>query len=88
MYELALIYHITHRAFPEGGKGLLDRVGAFEINLVTYFEPVVATVIGWAVRSERLEPLSIVDLVVIAVGFVLVQRERIRDYATTRSLLG
>lgn len=59
---------------------LLRRIGAFEVNLVTYFEPIVATILGWLVLSEQLDPLSVVGFLVIVVGFVLVQRDRIRDY--------
>lgn len=54
---------------------LLDRLGAIEINLVSYAAPIFATLSGWVVLGESLEPLSLIGFIVIVVGFVLLMRE-------------
>lgn len=56
---------------------LLDRVGAIEINLVSYAAPVFAAVSGWIVLNESLDVVSIIGFVVIFLGFVLLKREAI-----------
>ena len=58
---------------------LLDRLGAIEINLISYAAPVFAAVSGWLVLGERLEPLSIAGFFVIVAGFGLVKHEALRD---------
>jgi len=58
---------------------LLRRVGAFEVSLVNYLQPIVAAVVGWLVLREGLDPVSVVGFVVIVVGFALVKREQVRD---------
>lgn len=61
---------------------LLDRVGAFEINLVAYATPVFAAVGGWLVLGERLRPQTVAGFAVIAVGFAIVKRDAIRAELT------
>jgi drug/metabolite transporter (DMT)-like permease len=58
---------------------LLDRIGAIEINLVSYATPVSAAVAGWVVLNEALDPLTVVGFAVIFGGFVLLKRDAIRD---------
>ncbi|UIO98661.1 DMT family transporter [Halobaculum sp. CBA1158] len=58
--------------------GLLDLLGPFEINLVSYVVPVVATVSGAVLLSEPVTPLTVVGFAVVVVGFVLVKREAVR----------
>ncbi|MFC7187837.1 DMT family transporter [Halorubrum yunnanense] len=58
---------------------LLDRLGAFEINLVSYVVPVVATVAGAVLLSEPVTPLTVVGFAVIVVGFGLLKRHAIAD---------
>lgn len=58
--------------------GLLDLLGPFEINLVSYVVPVVATVAGAVVLSEPVTPLTVAGFVVVVAGFALVKREAIR----------
>jgi len=58
---------------------LLDRLGAIEINLVSYTTPVVAAVAGWAVLGESLAPLSVVGFALIFAGFVLLKRDALRS---------
>ncbi len=62
---------------------LLARVGAVEINLVSYAAPVFAAVFGWFLLGETLEPLAVVGFGVIATGFVLLKREEIADRSAT-----
>jgi drug/metabolite transporter (DMT)-like permease len=59
---------------------LLRRIGAFEVSLVNYVQPMVAAVIGWLVLSEGLDAGTVVGFVVIVVGFALVKRDQVRDY--------
>jgi len=58
---------------------LLDRLGAIEINLISYAAPVFAAASGWLVLGEQLEPLSIAGFLVIVAGFGLVKHEALRD---------
>lgn len=62
---------------------LLGRLGAVDINLVSYAAPVVATVVGWVVLGETLEPLTVVGFGVIAVGFVLLKRRALAERSRT-----
>ncbi|MFC6964548.1 DMT family transporter [Halocatena marina] len=58
---------------------LLDRLGAIEINLVSYAAPVFAATSGWVVLGETLSFLTIVGFIVIFAGFVLLKRDRFRN---------
>ena len=58
---------------------LLDRLGAIEINLVSYAAPVFAAVSGWFVLDETLDLLSIVGFFGIFGGFILLKRDAIRE---------
>ncbi len=53
---------------------LLDRLGAIEINLVSYAAPVFAAASGWLVLNETLSPLTVVGFVTIFAGFALLKR--------------
>jgi len=58
---------------------LLDRLGAIEINLVSYAAPIFAAVSGWLVLEETLDPPSIVGFVAIFSGFLLLKRDAVRE---------
>jgi len=58
---------------------LLDRLGPVEINLVGYVAPVFAAVVGWLVLDDAISLSTVVGFVVVAVGFLLVKRDAIRD---------
>lgn len=58
---------------------LLDRLGAFEINLVSYVVPVVATVAGAVLLAEPVTPLTVAGFAVIVAGFALLKRHAIAD---------
>ncbi|OYR41646.1 EamA family transporter [Halorubrum sp. Ib24] len=58
---------------------LLDRLGPFEINLVSYVVPVVATVAGAVLLLEPVTPLTVVGFFVIVAGFALLKRHAIAD---------
>ena len=58
---------------------LLDRLGAIEINLVSYAAPVFAAVSGWLVLDETLDLLSVVGFFGIFGGFLLLKRDAIRE---------
>jgi drug/metabolite transporter (DMT)-like permease len=57
---------------------LLDRLGAVEINLVSYVAPVFAAVTGWVLLAERPSATTGAGFALIALGFVLVKRRAIR----------
>ena len=52
---------------------LLDRVGASEINLVSYLEPVGAGVVAWLLLGDVLAPTALAGFAVIFLGFALVK---------------
>jgi drug/metabolite transporter (DMT)-like permease len=58
---------------------LLDRLGAIEINLVSYVAPVFAAVGGVALRNEAVTPNTVVGFVVIFAGFCLLKRDALTD---------
>jgi len=58
---------------------LLDRLGAIEINLVSYTVPVFAALSGWLVLSESVDALSALGFAVIFGGFVLLKRETLHE---------
>jgi len=56
---------------------LLERLGPFQINLVSYVVPVLATVAGWALLGESVTWLTVAGFLVIVCGFGLVKRRAI-----------
>ncbi|MDS0292581.1 DMT family transporter [Halogeometricum luteum] len=64
---------------------LLDRVGATEINLVGYLQPVAAAVTGWALFGQVVDATTLAGFLVIFVGFGLVTRETLRARLFGRS---
>jgi drug/metabolite transporter (DMT)-like permease len=58
---------------------LLERLGAIEINFVSYAVPVFAAVSGWLVLGEVLDVLSVVGFAVIFVGFALLKRRTLQE---------
>jgi len=57
---------------------LLERLGAVEINMVSYVAPIVAAVVGWLYLGEVVDAAALVGFGVIVVGFCLVKRRAIR----------
>jgi drug/metabolite transporter (DMT)-like permease len=57
---------------------LLERLGAIEINFVSYTVPVFAAISGWLVLNEVLDALSVVGFLVILLGFALLKRRALR----------
>jgi len=58
---------------------LLERLGAVQINFVTYAVPVVAAVTGWLLLDERLAALDAAGFLVIFAGFVVLKRDALRS---------
>ena len=58
---------------------LLDRLGAIEINLVSYTVPVFAALSGWLVLDESLDTAAVTGFAVIVAGFVLLKQATIRE---------
>ncbi|MFC4247036.1 DMT family transporter [Natribaculum luteum] len=58
---------------------LLERLGAVEINMVSYVAPIFAAVFGWLYLGEVVDVATAAGFVVIAVGFVLVKRRALRE---------
>ena len=58
---------------------LLDRLGPFEINLVSYLVPVIATVTGILLLGESVNLATIVGFLTIVAGFGLVKRHAIAE---------
>jgi len=53
---------------------LLERLGAIEVNLVSYVAPVVAAAVGWLLLGETVDAATAAGFLAIAVGFALVKR--------------
>ncbi|WP_090506678.1 DMT family transporter [Natronorubrum sediminis] len=58
---------------------LLERLGAVEINMVSYVAPVFAALFGWLYLGEVVDAATVVGFGFIAAGFVLVKRTAIRS---------
>ncbi|QLK27241.1 DMT family transporter [Natrinema zhouii] len=57
---------------------LLERLGAVEINMVSYVAPIVTAVVGWLYLGEVVDVATVIGFGLIAVGFLLVKRQAIR----------
>lgn len=69
---------------------LLDRVGATELNLVAYLEPVGAAATSWLVFGRVVGPSAVAGFAAIFLGFALVKRHALvhtaeRTVAAVRS---
>ncbi|AGB16613.1 DMT(drug/metabolite transporter) superfamily permease [Halovivax ruber XH-70] len=65
---------------------LLDRLGAVEINMVSYVAPIVAAVVGWFYLDQPVDAATVVGFVFIFCGFLLVKRRAItRELAKLRA---
>lgn len=60
---------------------LLDRIGATEINLVAYLEPVGAALASWLLLGSVVSSSAVVGFAAIFVGFALVKRDAIGGLA-------
>ena len=58
---------------------IIEVHGAFEVSLVTYLVPVVATLVGVFVLGETISLLTIVGFGLVAVGFVFLKRDALVD---------
>ena len=58
---------------------LLERLGAIEINLVSYVAPVFAALSGFAFLGEGIDLPTVGGFVIILAGFVLIKRRTVRD---------
>ena len=58
---------------------LLERLGAVEINMVSYVAPVFAAVFGWLYLGQVVDAATVAGFALIAVGFVLVKRRTLRE---------
>ncbi|KZN25526.1 transporter [Haladaptatus sp. R4] len=56
---------------------LLDRLGAVEINLVSYVAPLFAALTGWYFLDEVVTPLTVVGFCIVFAGFCLLKRNAI-----------
>ncbi len=53
---------------------LLGELGSAQINLISYLEPIMATVLSWLILDELIDPLTGVGFVLVLAGFVWLQR--------------
>ncbi|WP_049919953.1 DMT family transporter [Halobiforma nitratireducens] len=58
---------------------LLDRLGAVEINMVSYVAPIFATIVGWLYLGEVVDATTVVGFGFIVAGFALVKRQALRE---------
>ena len=64
---------------------LLERLGAIEINLVSYVAPAVAALSGFAFLGEEIDAPTVGGFFVILLGFALIKRRAIRETLRDRS---
>ncbi|MFB1065786.1 DMT family transporter [Natrinema sp. H-ect4] len=65
---------------------LLERLGAVEINMVSYVAPIVTAVVGWLYLGEVVDTATLIGFGLIAVSFCLVKRRAIRrEFGHVRS---
>ncbi|WP_306058733.1 DMT family transporter [Natronococcus wangiae] len=57
---------------------LLERLGAVEINMVSYVAPVFTAIVGWLYLGEVVDATTVAGFALIAAGFVLVKRRALR----------
>lgn len=60
---------------------LLDRIGAAELHLVGYLEPVVAATMGWLVLGQVVGSQAVAGFAAIFLGFALLKRDVLFDVA-------
>ena len=58
---------------------LLERLGAVEINMVSYVAPIFTALFGWLYLGEVIDAATVFGFGLIAVGFVLVKRRALRE---------
>ncbi|MFP8951770.1 DMT family transporter [Natrialbaceae archaeon A-arb3/5] len=58
---------------------LLERYGAFEVILIQYLVPIVATLVGVFVLGESITALTLVGFGLVAVGFAVLKRRALAD---------
>ena len=58
---------------------LLERLGAVEINMVSYVAPIFAALVGWLYLGEVIDATTAFGFGLIAIGFVLVKRRALRE---------
>ena len=58
---------------------VLSERGAFEVSLVTYLVPIVATIAGVFLLGESIDPLSVLGFGVVFAGFALLKRRTIAE---------
>lgn len=56
-----------------------ERLGAVEINLVSYGGPIWAALVGWLLLAETPSLVTWIGFVIIFAGFVLIKRAAIRQ---------
>jgi len=65
---------------------LLGRIGASELNLGRYLQPVITTFVSWAFLGELVDSMTLAGLLIIFVGFALVKHAALMDVAETFDL--
>jgi drug/metabolite transporter (DMT)-like permease len=58
---------------------LLGRLGAIQINLVSYAAPAFAAVTGWLLLDETIDRWTVVGFGVVLFGFLLLKRDAVRE---------
>jgi len=58
---------------------LHERVGPAESNLVSYFQPIVAALAGWALLGQTVTETTVLGFLGIFAGFLLVKHEIVRE---------
>ncbi|SDQ87597.1 DMT family transporter [Natronobacterium texcoconense] len=58
---------------------LLERLGAVEINMVSYVAPIFTAIVGWLYLGEVVDATTLLGFALIVAGFAVVKRRALRE---------
>lgn len=64
---------------------LILKIGSHKANLLSYLDPVMASIVAWVLVGETIQPLTGVGFIVIFLGFVVLEYQSVRSQLRTIS---
>jgi probable blue pigment (indigoidine) exporter len=62
---------------------LILKIGSHKANLLSYLDPIMASIVAWVLLGETIQPLTGVGFIVIFLGFVVLEYRMIRSQIRT-----
>jgi probable blue pigment (indigoidine) exporter len=62
---------------------LILKIGSHKANLLSYLDPVMASLVAWALLGETIQPLTGVGFLIIFLGFVVLEYRMVRTQLRT-----